>query len=88
MKGVLDRIEDGKYAVIIAEEVNKQFVILKDRLPNESQVSDWFDLQVEGDKIIDIQFDQLTTREKEAQIKNTRQRVQRKKTGSKFKRKK
>lgn len=45
MKGVLDRFEDNEKAVILIEELNVEFIIPTDVLPQGSQVNTWFTLE-------------------------------------------
>lgn len=83
-KGVLDRIEDGRHAVILIEEINKQFVIDISELPEQSSEGTWFTLKLENDEIKEITINQEETTHREDLIRNKLERLRSRK-GSKFK---
>lgn len=64
--GMLDRIVQDQYAVILLEEMNEQIVIPIDSLPMESVEGTWFVVQVLHSfaKIVSIDYDR-TKNEKE-----------------------
>ncbi|WP_026571952.1 MULTISPECIES: DUF3006 domain-containing protein [Sediminibacillus] len=86
MKGMLDRIEEGKYAVILAEEAGKEFVINKGRLPDGVQVNDWLEFNVHGEDIFNIQIDKQKSSNRQEKSEMLRNRVRSRSKGSKFKR--
>ncbi|WP_018922941.1 DUF3006 domain-containing protein [Salsuginibacillus kocurii] len=54
VRGVIDRIEDGRYAVILVEELQHEFVVEKEKLPAGAKEGDWLWLELEEDKVQSI----------------------------------
>lgn len=87
MKGYLDRIEDNKHAVILVEELGKEYIIDVARLPNNSKEGTWFHLEIVNDEIVEITIDEAMKEEMEKKISNIMDKLRNKnKTGSKFRR--
>lgn len=87
MKGVLDRIVDGKHAVILVEEVGREYVLDVSRLPNNSKEGVWYDLTIEDDEIVEMRINEETQEEMEKKINNIMDKLRNKnKSGSRFKR--
>jgi len=84
IKGVLDRIEDN-IAVILAEDIGKQFTIPKEKLPSKSKEGTWFSLKVTGEECEILGIDENLTKEKEADSADLLAQLRAKK-GSKYKR--
>ncbi|MDV2685183.1 DUF3006 domain-containing protein [Alkalihalophilus lindianensis] len=86
VNGVLDRIEDGKYGVILVEEHGKEYVVNKELLPDGVSEGDWLTLLVEEDEVQSVEVDREKTdsvkKKVEAQVKRLRKRSK----GSRFKR--
>lgn len=61
MKGYLDRIEDNKFAVILVESINKEFIIPKAELPEGSTEKSYFDLTIEKDKIKSLKLNEQSS---------------------------
>lgn len=88
MKGYLDRIEDNKHAVILVEDLKKEYIIDVDRLPSNSKEGVWFDLTIEGDRIIELVINEEMKKEMEHKINDIMQKLKdRNKSGSRFRRK-
>ena len=64
MKGVLDRIEDNKHAVILIEELNDEWIIPAEELPQGSEVNTWFTLQKQQGRYHIIDIDHELTKQK------------------------
>lgn len=87
MKGVLDRIVDGKHAVILVEELGKEYIIDVDSLPNDSKEGTWFKLKVVNDEIVEMRIDEETQEVMEKKIDDIMSKLRNKnKSGSKFRR--
>ncbi|WP_100398777.1 DUF3006 domain-containing protein [Bacillus sp. FJAT-44742] len=86
-KGVLDRIVDDKYAVILAEDIGKEYVINKEELPQGSSTGDWFVLTIEKEKVTKLSLDREHAQQMSERIRNKMEKVRAKGKGSKFKRK-
>lgn len=66
LKGVLDRIEDGKKAVILIEHINHELVISVDELPKGTQVDTWLNIEkVDGDYQIHSIAEETTVSQQE-----------------------
>lgn len=87
MKGILDRIEDGRQAVILIEEEQREIVFPADRLPPGSKVNSWFDIVLEDEEITSISLDAETAAAKERQVQGLLQRLRGRRSRSRFKRK-
>ncbi|TWT04332.1 DUF3006 domain-containing protein [Planococcus sp. CPCC 101016] len=85
MKGILDRIEDGRHAVILVEAEGIELVLPANRLPEGSQINSWFTIDAENGQLA-LSLDQKTTSSKSEQAEELMMRLRRKKKGSRFKR--
>ncbi len=87
MRGFLDRIEDDKFAVLLVDELNKEFIVDKNELPEGSAAGAYFQLTIENDKITSIQFDESTTTSEQQQVNDMMAKLRSKSKGRKFKKK-
>ncbi|MDJ0331266.1 DUF3006 domain-containing protein [Planococcus sp. S3-L1] len=86
MKGILDRIEDGRYAVILVEAEKLELILLFDCLPAGSHINSWFTIDAEN-RQLSIILDEETSLIKNQQTKELMERLRMRKKGSRFKRK-
>ncbi|ANU09050.1 hypothetical protein A1A1_06897 [Planococcus antarcticus DSM 14505] len=84
MKGILDRIEDGRYAVILVEGEELELVLPANRLPEGSQINAWFIIGAENGQLA-VALDEETTRIKSEQAEELMARLRTNKKGSRFK---
>ncbi|MRH41443.1 DUF3006 family protein [Aquibacillus halophilus] len=87
MKGYLDRIEEGKFAVILVDEINKEFILPKAELPVGSSEQSYFDLTIENDKITSLKLNEQTTSTEQEKVDNLISKIRSKNKDSKFKKK-
>ncbi|GGF19202.1 hypothetical protein GCM10010954_17440 [Halobacillus andaensis] len=87
MKAVFDRLEEGKYAVLLVEDHHKEFVLNKDDLPKGSKPNDWFEVTIEGDQVTSIKQDPEAAAAQEKKVKDKRNQLKKRSKGSRFKRK-
>lgn len=85
MKGYLDRIEDNKFAVILVEEINKEFILPKDELPEGSVAQTYFDVTIEHDKIVSLTPNEQTTSSEQEKVEDMMAKLRSKSKTSKFK---
>ena len=85
MKGILDRIEDGRHAVILVEEEGVELVLPANLLPEGSQVNSWFTIDAENGQLA-VTLDEETSNAKSVQAEELMTRLRTKKKGSRFKR--
>ncbi|PYZ91941.1 hypothetical protein CR194_17215 [Salipaludibacillus keqinensis] len=85
--GVIDRMEDNQYAVILAETEGKEFVVNRGELPDGAKEGTWLHLILENEKVINMTIDHDKTMAQKTKIKNQLARIKKKSSGSKFKRK-
>lgn len=85
MKGILDRIEDGIYAVILVEEEGVELVLPANRLPEGSRINSWFTIDAENGQLAII-LDEETSFMKRRQAEELMARLRTRKKGSRFKR--
>ena len=85
MKGILDRIEDGRHAVILVEEEGIELVLPANRLPEGSQVNSWFTIDAENGQLA-VTLDEEATFSKSKQADDLMTRLRTKKKRSRFKR--
>ena len=86
MRGTLNRIEDGRFAVILLEEEQKEIVFPAAHLPEGSQVNSWFEIVLDGEDIISISLDEDSRKAKETEARSLMRKLRRKNGGSRFKR--
>lgn len=86
MKGILDRIEDDLYAVILVEEERLELILPANRLPAGSKVNSWFTIYTENGQLA-VTLDDETSFIREKQTEELMARLRKKKKGSRFKRK-
>ncbi len=87
MKGYLDRIEDGKWAVILVEEIGDEFIIPVEKLPEGISVKSYFNLTIENGELTSIVFDPETTAQEVQKTEELLAKIRAKSRGSKFKKK-
>ena len=85
MKGILDRIEDDRHAVILVEEEGIELVLPANRLPEGSQINSWFTIDAENGQLA-VTLDEETSNAKSVQAEELMTRLRTKKKGSRFKR--
>lgn len=81
----MDRIEDNQWAVILVEELKKEFVLPIDELPVDSTEKSYFELTIENDKITSMKVDPQTTVSEKEKVDAMMSRLRSKSHGSKFK---
>ena len=81
----LDRFTDNEKALLLVEELQKQFHIHISALPSGSTAGTWFLVEIQGDEITSFLVDEGKTVEMKQEISDRMQRLQSKKT-SRFKR--
>ncbi|MER2041867.1 MAG: DUF3006 domain-containing protein [Desemzia incerta] len=86
MKAILDRIEEGK-AVLLIQDVEKEWIIDKNHLPHGCNVGDWLTIQITEGRISDMTIDQALTQEKKKTAEDLLTSIRKQPKGSKFKRK-
>jgi hypothetical protein len=86
MKGYLDRIEDNKFAVILVEEINKEFILPVAELPFGSAVKSYFDLTIENNQITSMKLNEQATMTEQQKVDELVSKLRSKSKGSKFKR--
>jgi hypothetical protein len=84
--GVLDRIVDGKFAVILFENIGKEIIYPAENLPSGSSEGVFFDALIENDEITSLVINQEKTDEISSEINNRLKAIKRKSRGSRFKR--
>ena len=81
----LDRIEDQKFAVILVEEINKEYIIPKAELPEGSNVKSYFELTIENNKITSINLNEEASRAEQQNVDEMMSKLRSKSKGSKYK---
>jgi len=87
MKGYLDRIEENKFAVILVDELNKEFIVSTEELPEGIAEKTYLDLTVENDKITSIKLNTQTTQSEQQKVSDMMAKLRSKSSGSKYKKK-
>ena len=87
MKGYFDRVEENKHAVILVEELKKEFVIPVNKLPEGSQPKTWLDVKIADGQITSIHQDDEKTRSEQEKVDSLLSKIRSKGSGSKFQRK-
>jgi hypothetical protein len=87
MKGYLDRIEENQHAVILVEEINKEFIIPISKLPNGSTAGSYLNLTIENETITSITLTENETISQQQKVDDMMSKLRKKSSGSKFKKK-
>lgn len=80
-----DRITDDNQALLLVEQLTKEFHVPLNLLPTNSTPGDWLKIQIENEEVSFIQTDDEKTKEMKDNIQNRLARLQAKKN-SRFKR--
>ncbi|HSI67786.1 MAG TPA: DUF3006 family protein [Planococcus sp. (in: firmicutes)] len=86
MKGVLERIEDNRIAVILIEEEGREIHLPVTELPEGSEVNTWFDVDMKEGERISIRIDPVVTEDKNRSAQEILKKIKSKKHKSKFRR--
>lgn len=62
-KAVLDRIVDGKFAVLMVGEDERQVEYPAEGLPSGARAGVWMKAETEGDTIVSLEIDEVNTEE-------------------------
>lgn len=85
-QAVVDRISEGTKAVLLAEALQKEFIVPIDTVDIDLREGLWVDLTLSDDgHILSIEANEKVTEEKEAKVEDIMARL-RKRKGSKYKR--
>jgi hypothetical protein len=60
-KAVIDRIEDGRHAVLITRDPEAQYVFPVERMPPGVTDGSWLEVEIEDGKLISAVFDVAET---------------------------
>ncbi|SES29464.1 DUF3006 domain-containing protein [Salipaludibacillus aurantiacus] len=85
--GFLDRIEDGKFGVILVEDIGKEYMVPKNNLPDGAREGMWLTVTIEDEEVKSIEINRTKTIGLQQKIDSQMERIRKKKKGSKFKRK-
>lgn len=85
VSAVVDRISEGKYAVIIAEEINEEFIVDIAMIHVALHEGLWVDLFIDNEGVItEVKPNETLTTQRKAKISDIMNRL-RKRKGSKYK---
>lgn len=87
MRGYLDRIEENQHAVILVEELNKEFIIPISKLPNGSKAGSYLSLTIENETITSITLNENESISQQQKVDDMMSKLRKKNSGSKFKKK-
>jgi hypothetical protein len=87
LDGYLDRIEEGKWGVILVEEIQQEWLIPVSELPEGSDIRTWFDLVIEQNIITSIRINHEKTVSQKNNVENMVSKLRAKSKGSKYSRK-
>jgi len=87
VEAMIDRFSDQETAVLLAEQIGKEFIVKKDQLPKGAKREDYLVLEVEGDKILSIDLDFKKTKDRKDSVQSKLDRLRQGQTQSRFKRK-
>ncbi|WP_096436632.1 DUF3006 domain-containing protein [Alteribacter populi] len=58
-QAVLDRIEDGQWAVLLVEEGKKEVLLPVQKMPHNSKEGDWFQVTFVEETVSSVVFDDV-----------------------------
>ena len=79
MQAVIDRIEDGKHAVLIVGGEERQKVITADKLPDGAQEGTWLQVVFDGDTVASISIDEEETEKRQRRISSKMEKLKERK---------
>ncbi|WP_252313208.1 DUF3006 family protein [Sinobaca sp. H24] len=85
VKGVLDRIEDDKYAVILAEEIGREYIVDKNKISHDTRPGDWVVMTEKNGKIVKCVKDKNESINNSTRVENKMKRIRFKSSDNKFK---
>ena len=68
MRAVVDRIEDGKHAVLLIEDNQMEKVVPASQLPEGATDGTWLQVSFDGDQLVSVEIDHEETERMRAQI--------------------
>lgn len=81
----LDRFTDNEKALLLVEELQKEYHVDISALPTGSTAGTWLLVEIQGDELTSFQVDEVKTAEMRQEIDDRMQRLKSKKN-SRFKR--
>lgn len=60
-RAVIDRIEDGRHAVLLVGENEREQVVPVDRLPEDAKSGSWLLVRFRGDELVEATVDEEET---------------------------
>ncbi len=84
-RAVIDRIVDGRHAVLLVGDAQIEHIEPVERLPSDVAEGDWLQVRYCGDALIEVTPDPETTTEMRRRISAKRERLRRR--GSRARRK-
>jgi hypothetical protein len=76
MKAVIDRFE-GKYAVLLLGDGERQINVERDQLPEKAMEGSWLQVEMEGDAVAGVVLDDAETRDARKRISEKLERLRR-----------
>lgn len=74
-QAVIDRVEEGRFAVLLVGEAQTERVVPLDELPAGVRAGTWLRVRFESDRLVDAQIDADATRQASARIAVKMQRL-------------
>lgn len=67
---VIDRIEEGRLAVLLVEPEEREWIVPIEELPPDAQAGDWLRIRVEDDRLVHARVDPERTQAVAARIQD------------------
>jgi len=86
-EAMIDRFTDNNLAVVLAEDIGREFLIEEKDLPEGAERGDYLVLELDGDEVLSIELDEVKTAERKTAVKSKLARLRERSSGSRFEKK-
>ena len=86
-EAMIDRFTEAGQAVVLAETIGREFLIEKESLPEGVERGSYLTLELDGDVVVSITFDQEKTQTRQSAVRSKMAKLRERSSGSRFKRK-
>ena len=86
-EAMIDRFTEAGQAVVLAETIGREFLIEKESLPEGVDRGAYLTLELDGDEVVSITFDQEKTQSRQSAVQSKMAKLRERSSGSRFKRK-
>lgn len=87
IQAMIDRFTDNNLAVVLAEDIGREFLLEKEELPEGAERGDYLVIELRGDEVRGVEIDVEKTALQRSAIKSKLERLRARGTKSRFRKK-